>query len=86
MAHYVRLLRRFAAVQSFRSSEFQEFIVSEVQSFRSSGVDQGMAESQSDLTLLSKALENLNFTALSSTIFVVSPAEDEGLPTLRHHS
>ena len=37
MAHYVRLLRRFAAVQSFRSSEFQEFrvsgvfIVSEVQ-------------------------------------------------------
>ena len=36
MAHYVRLLRRFAAVQSYRSSEFQEFRVSGVQSFRSS--------------------------------------------------
>ena len=50
-----------------------------------SGINQSVRKAKSYLALLSEAFQNLQLTALASTVFVVSTAEDQRLATLGHN-
>lgn len=50
-----------------------------------SGINQSVRKAESYLALLSEAFQNLQLTALASTVFVVSASKDQSLATLGHN-